>query len=212
VMNNQTAILRVTRDIIYFTLTPSNTPITVSGSGLGGVAVQPAFTTTPNVAAEGFMMAVLPQINDVDAVVLNVRPTIRRRVDSVRDPNPALQGNATQNDIPVFETREFDSILRLQSGEIAVLAGLMQDFVQGNESGIPGIRSIPFIGEALSNRADLSAKTELVIFLRATVIRDPSLDGDFRSFRDQLPREDFFQKPNPQRVAPPLPPGSELRK
>ncbi len=32
VMNNQTAILRVTRDIIYFTLTPSTTPVTVGGA------------------------------------------------------------------------------------------------------------------------------------------------------------------------------------
>jgi general secretion pathway protein D len=211
VLNNQTAILRVTRDIIYFTLTPSTTPVTVTGSGLGGVTIPASFTTTPNVAAEGFMMAVLPQINDVEAVVLNVRPTIRRRVDSVRDPNPALQGQATQNDIPIFETREFDSILRLQSGEIAVLAGLMQDFAQTNDSGIPGIRSIPLVGEALSNRAELSAKTELVIFLRATVIRDPSIDGDFRAYRDQVPREDFFSRPNPQRTAPPVLPGQDPR-
>jgi general secretion pathway protein D len=207
VMNNQTAILRVTRDIIYFTLTPSTTPVTVAG---GTAVIAPSFTTTPNIAAEGFMMAVLPQINDVEAVVLNVRPTIRRRVDSVRDPNPALQGAGTQNDIPVFETREFDSILRLQSGEIAVLAGLMQDFSQTGDSGIPGVRSIPIIGEALSNRADLSTKTELVIFLRATVIRDPSLEGDFRGFREQLPREDFFQKPSPLRQAP-LPPLADPR-
>ncbi len=204
VMNNQTAILRVTRDIIYFTLTPSTTPVTVAG---GTAVIAPSFTTTPNIAAEGFMMAVLPQINDVEAVVLNVRPTIRRRVDSVRDPNPALQGAGTQNDIPVFETREFDSILRLQSGEIAVLAGLMQDFTQNSDSGIPGVRSLPIIGEVLSNRADLSAKTELVIFLRATVIRDPSLEGDFRAFRDQLPRDDFFSRPSPLRQ-PAQPPGS----
>jgi len=209
VMNNQTAILRVTRDIIYFTITPAATSVASVGSG---TVVAPAtFTTTPNIAAEGFMMAVLPQINEADAVVLNVRPTIRRRVDSVRDPNPALQGATTQNDIPVFETREFDSILRLQSGEIAVLAGLMQDFAQNSDSGIPGIRSIPIIGEALSNRAELSTKTELVIFLRATVIRDPSLEGDFRPFRDQLPREDFFSRPNPVRTAPPVLPGADPR-
>jgi MSHA biogenesis protein MshL len=207
VMNNQTAILRVTRDIIYFTLTPSTTPVTVAG---GTAVVAASFTTTPNIAAEGFMMAVLPQINETDSVVLNVRPTIRRRVDSVRDPNPALQGGTTQNDIPVFETREFDSILRLQSGEVAVLAGLMQDFAQRNDSGIPGIRSLPLIGEALSNRADLSTKTELVIFLRATVIRDPSLEGDFRGFREQLPGEDFFSKPSPLRQ-PPVPPGTDPR-
>jgi MSHA biogenesis protein MshL len=208
VLNNQTAILRVTRDIIYFTLTPSTTPVTVAG---GTAVVAASFTTTPNIAAEGFMMAVLPQINDADAVVLNVRPTIRRRVDSVRDPNPALQGQNTQNDIPVFETREFDSILRLQNGEIAVLAGLMQDFVQNNESGIPGVRSLPLVGELLTNRADLSAKTELVIFLRATVIRDPSLEGDFRNYRDQLPRDDFFRRPNPSRTAPPQMPAQDPR-
>ncbi len=209
VMNNQTAILRVTRDIIYFTITPSTQPITFAGSGAGGVTVNASFTTTPNIAAEGFMMAVLPQINDTDGVVLNVRPTIRRQVGSARDPNPALQGQATQNDIPLFETREFDSILRLQSGETAVLAGLMQDQVENTDTGIPGIRSIPIIGEALSSRSDLTRKTELVIFLRASVIRDPSIDGDFRRFRDQLPGGDFFTRPNPGRIAPPVGPAGE---
>ena len=206
VLNNQTAILRVTRDIIYFTITPSTQPITIAAGGTG-VTLQASFTTTPNVAAEGFMMTVLPQINETDSVVLNVKPTIRRQVGSARDPNPALQGQQTQNDIPLFETREFDSILRLQSGDTAVLAGLMQDQVENTDTGIPGVRSIPLIGEALSSRADLTRKTELVIFIRATVIRDPSVEGDFQTFRGQLPSADFFSKPNPQRVAPPVRPG-----
>ena len=210
VLNNQTAILRVTRDIIYFNITPSGTPVAVSGGGTA--VVQPSFTTTPNIAAEGFMMAVLPQVSAADSIVLNVRPTIRRRVDSVTDPNPALQPtasnpNAVPNVIPVFETREFDSMLRLQSGQIGVLAGLMQDIVENTDTGIPGIRSIPIIGEILSNRSDLSRKSELVIFLRATVIQDPSLDGDFRALRHQLPGGDFFAKPNPGKLEPPLGPG-----
>jgi len=205
VLNNQTAVLRVTRDIIYFNITPSTQPITIATGA--GAQVQASFTTTPQVAAEGFMMTVLPQINETDAIVLNVKPTIRRQVGTARDPNPALQGAATQNDIPLFETREFDSILRLQSGESAVLAGLMQDQAENTDTGIPGVRNIPFIGEILSQRTDLTKKTELVIFLRATVLRDPSLDGDFRGFREQVPTEDFFRKPNPQRVAPPVLPG-----
>lgn len=206
VLNNQTAILRVTRDIIYFTITPSTQPITVAGGGVP--VIQPSFTTTPNVAAEGFMMTVLPYINEHDAVVLNVKPTIRRRVDSAIDPNPALVGG-TPNTIPVFETREFDSILRLRSGETAVLAGLMQDSIDNRDAGIPGIHSIPIIGDVLAQKSELTTKTELVIFLRATVLRDPSLDGDFRDFRNQLPREDFFSKPNPGRAAPPLGPSGE---
>jgi general secretion pathway protein D len=204
VLNNQTAILRVTRDIIYFTVTPATQ--TVAATSLIAPTVEPAFTTTPNVAVEGFMMSVLPQINETDSVVLNVRPTIRRQVGSINDPNPALSRAGTTNAIPVFETREFDSILRLQSGEVAVLAGLMQDSLENTETGIPGVRSIPGIGQLLSQRTDLSRKTELVIFLRATVIRDPSVDGDFRNFRDLLPNQDFLLKPNPSRVAPPLGP------
>jgi general secretion pathway protein D len=214
VMNNQTATLRVTRDIIYFTVTPSTQPITFAGGGAGTNVVQASFTTTPNIAAEGFMMAVLPQINESDAIVLNVRPTIRRRVDSVRDPNPALQVSPTNptaipNEIPIFETREFDSILRLQSGQLGVLAGLMQDVAENTDSGIPGIRSLPLIGELFSNKAQLSRKSELVIFLRATVIHEPSIDGDFRRFREQVPADDYFRKPNPGRVAPPLGPKGE---
>ena len=205
VMNNQTAILRVTRDIIYFTMTPSSAATAVTGGGTA--VVQPSFTTSPQIAAEGFMMAVLPQINSTEAIVLNVRPTIRRQVGVARDPNPALQGLATQNDIPVFETREFDSVLRLQSGQVGVLAGLMQDIVEQTDTGIPGVRSLPFIGEILSNRSQLSRKTELVIFLRATVIYDPSMEGDFRSLKNQLPGEDFLRKPNPQRNEPPTGPG-----
>ena len=212
VLNNQTAILRVTRDIIYFTVTPSTQPITFAGGGAGTNVVQASFTTTPNIAAEGFMMAVLPQINQSDSVVLNVRPTIRRRVDSVKDPNPALQVSPTNptaiaNEIPVFETREFDSILRLQSGQVGVLAGLMQDIVENTDSGIPGLRSLPVIGELFSNRSQLSRKTELVIFLRATVIRDPSLEGDFAGLRNHLPTADFLARPNPAKVEPPLGPG-----
>src|SRR5213075_3600181 len=67
VLNNQTAILRVTRDIIYFTIVAAQGTVTASGSGTTVVS-QPTFNTTPTVAAEGFMMAVLPQFNASDAV------------------------------------------------------------------------------------------------------------------------------------------------
>jgi general secretion pathway protein D len=200
VLNNQTALLRVTRDIVYFTITPSSTPVTIAATA-GVPTIQLPFSTTPNVAAEGFMMSVLPQINEADTVVLNVRPSIRRRVAFATDPNPALAASSP-NLIPIFETREMDSILRIQSGQIAMLGGLMQDQVDSTEDGIPGVRNIPGIGQLLSQRKDQTRKTELVIFLRATVIREASMDGDFRRFSDLLPGSDFFLKPNPSRDSP----------
>jgi general secretion pathway protein D len=195
VLNNQTAMLRVTRDIVYFTITPSTAPVTITSGGIGAPVVPIAFTTTPNVAAEGFMMSVLPQINEADAIVLNVRPTIRRKVADQADPNPAL--TTVPNNIPVFETREMDSVLRMQSGQTAVLGGLMQDSVENVEDGIPGLSQIPFLRDLFSQQRKVNRKTELVIFLRATVIRDASLDGDYRSFRELLPDRDFLRKPNP---------------
>jgi len=197
VLNNQTALLRVTRDIVYFTITPSQAPVTITSGGVGAPVVPVAFTTTPNVAAEGFMMSVLPQISDADTVVLNVRPTIRRKVADQVDPNPALAAQQTQNLIPVFETREMDSVLRIQSGQTAVLGGLMQDSVENIEDGVPGLSQIPFIRDIFSQQRKVNRKTELVIFLRVTVIRDASLQGDYQAFRELLPGNDFLRKPNP---------------
>ena len=207
VLNNQAALLRVTRDIVYFTITPSTTSSSGAAGGGATILTTPAFTTTPNVAAEGFMMSVLPQISEADTVVLNVRPTIRRRVGDQPDPNPALIGataaTTRQNLIPIFETREFDSILRIQSGQTAVLGGLMQDSVDNTEDTIPLINRIPLIGWLFAQEKRVNRKTELVIFLRATVIRDASVEGDYAGFRSYLPGDDFLRRPNPARPPDP---------
>jgi general secretion pathway protein D len=140
-------------------------------------------------------MSVLPQINEAEGIMLNVRPTIRRRVTSAFDPNPALAAAGTVNEIPVFETREFDSMLRIQSGQTAVLGGLMQDSVESVEDTIPGINRIPFFGKLFAQERKVTRKTELVIFLRATVIRDASVEGDYARLRNLLPTENFLTRP-----------------
>ena len=45
--------------------------------------------------------------------------------------------------------------------------------------------------------ASSNQKTELVIFLRPLVIRDPSLEGDYRGYRVFVPGDDFMSQPNP---------------
>jgi len=200
VLNNQTALLRVTRDLVYFTLTPQQ--VSVGATGGGTVNVTPTFSSTPAVAAEGFMMGVLPHIGADDEIVLNVRPTIRRKVGDAADPNPELKKVDVTNNIPVFETREFESVLRVPSGEIAVLGGLMQDVMENVEGGVPLISDIPLIGWIFKQTRQVTRKTELVIFIRPTVIKDASIDGDFGRFRSHLPTERFFTKPDPARKPP----------
>jgi MSHA biogenesis protein MshL len=218
VLNNQAAVMRVTNDLVYFTIQPGTT--SVSNAGTGSVVAPPTFTTTPNVSPEGLIMSVVPQISDSDIVLLDVRPTIRRHIGDQQDPNPALAnpcstGAVLGSDcskivslIPVMQTREMESLLRLQSGQIAVLGGLMEDTRSSVEDTVPGVNRVPFLGDLFQQRHDTNKKTELVIFLRATVVRDASLEGEFAAFRDQLPGKDFLSKPNPAREAPLVMPGN----
>ena len=78
----------------------------------------------------------------------------------------------------------------------------MQDSLENTEDMIPGISRIPLFGHLFAQQRKLNRKTELVIFLRATVIRDASIEGDYRSFRELLPDRDFLRKPNPGRDQP----------
>jgi MSHA biogenesis protein MshL len=195
VLNNQTAVLKVVDNLVYFTI-QAQTQTTTNAPSLT------TFTTTLNSVPVGFIMTLVPQISEADTVVLNLRPTISRKIGDVADPNPALAAASVTSLIPVIQTREMESVLRVQSGQVAVLGGLMQDAVTNIEDTIPGVRDIPGLGALLSQRKDLNQKTELVIFLRPVVIRDASIDGDFAGYRNLLPGADFFSKPNPSRIRP----------
>jgi general secretion pathway protein D len=130
-------------------------------------------------------MSVTPQINSNESVMLNVRPTISRVNRFVNDPNPALLVN---NPIPEIQVREMESLLRMNNNQIAVLGGLMQDEARDRTNAIPGVSRLPLLGKAFETKTKEYGKTELVIFLRPVVIRNPSLDGDldlYKTFLDQ---------------------------
>ena len=155
------------------------------------------FTTTLNTVPVGFIMSVVTQISENDSVTLGMRPIISRKIGDVPDPNPSLAAAGVTSLVPVIQSREMESILSMQSGQVAVLGGLMQDQRSLTEDTIPGVNRLPGLGTLLEQRKDLNTKTELVIFLRATVIRDPSIDGDYQRLRELMPGKDYFTKPNP---------------
>ena len=191
VLNNQTAILKVVNNLVYFTIGATTTP------GSLGVPAVTTFTSTPNTVAVGFVMSVTPQIDDHDSVSINVRPTISRIIRYVNDPNPALAAAGVLNPVPEVQTREMESILKVPNQQIAVMGGLMQDSSTNNEDAVPGVSGIPFLGELFRYRNELQRKSELVIFLRPVVLHEASLDGDFQEYRRFLPGQDFFSRPNP---------------
>jgi MSHA biogenesis protein MshL len=187
VLNNQTAVLKVVDNLVYFTLQSQISQATV---GAGGSNLQ-SFTTTPNTVPIGVVMSVTPQVNESGEVNINVRPTISSLIRYVPDPNPSLNAAGIPNQgIPEIQVREMESMLQINSGNTAVLGGLMQDQIQRNTDKTPGLSNIPGIGRLFTGRNDFSRKTELVIFLRPTVIKSASLESDeLQSYQRFLPEQ-----------------------
>lgn len=187
VLNNQTAMLRVVDNNVWFNINSSSTPCTVAGC----VPIT-TYTTTVNTVQVGFTMSVTPEISDNNSVLLNVRPTITRRLADATDPTPNLGAGVT-NKVPQLSTREMESVLRIENNQIAVLGGLMEDSTDKQTQQVPVLGDIPILGNLFKSRNDTTKKTELVIFLRPVIIKDASVSGDYGEFRHILPTEHFFE-------------------
>ncbi len=183
VLNNQTAMLKVVDNNVFFSIKVTPAVINANGSITTPATYESKLETVP----VGFVMSVTPQIADTDEVTLNVRPTITRIVGYVRDPNPALvQGNVISQ-VPVIQAREIESILKVYSGDISVLGGLMQDSVDNAKDTVPGVGRLPILGNIFANRNEQVSKTELVIFIRPVVVKNASINGDYKDYRYLLP-------------------------
>ncbi|MBX9848565.1 MAG: secretin N-terminal domain-containing protein [Rhodocyclaceae bacterium] len=187
VLNNQSALLKVVENYVYFSVKSD-----IASSTVAGVAPVKAFTTTPQSVSVGLVMVVTPQISENNSITLNVRPSITSISAFADDPNPDL---TIKNQVPMIRTREIESIMRVEDGEIAVLGGLMQERIDFKTNRVPLVGGIPVLGEVFSARENVSQKTELVIFLRPVVIKDPSVNGDYKSYRNMLPNSDFMTRP-----------------
>jgi len=178
-LNNQTAILKVVDNIIYFT---TEVEITETDT-----RTRETFETEINTVPVGLVMSVTPQISENNVVMLNIRPTISRIINFKVDPNPALAAAGTVNQIPEIQVREIETILKINHGDIGVIGGLMQDTTNQIKKGVPVLSQLPLVGDFFSYRDDQYEKTELVIFLRPIVVKDASLSGDLRDYRRYLP-------------------------
>lgn len=168
-MNQQAAVLKVIDNRVYFT-----TDVQTSAPTQNSPAFS-TFTTQVQTVPVGFLMTVTPQIADNNAIQLRVRPTLSRIVGFVQDPNPALQQLNIVSRVPEVQTREMESILRLKSGEMALLGGLRQKEHSGLNRDIP---DAPELLHPLSQSASRSENhIELVVLLKATVIDSASIQN-----------------------------------
>ncbi len=185
-LNNQPAVLKVVDNEVYFeisvdTTTTDTQVVTTVDSDVRTVSV-------------GLVMTVTPQIGESEAVTLNVRPTITRVREFKDDPGVAFalaqidDPPPLSSGVPVVQVRETETVMRVGTGQMAVLGGLMQDRRFKDDESVPGLSEVPGVGELFKFREREQTKTELVVFLRPTVIRSPDIERDFSSFQRYLPK------------------------
>jgi general secretion pathway protein D len=110
----------------------------------------------------GIILRVLPRANANGNIVLE----IEQEISSV---SPASVGTLT----PTISQRKVKSSIAVTSGQTVLLAGLISETENKQRQGIPILDSIPGVGDAFSHQNTTRNRTELILFIRPTLIRDP---------------------------------------
>ncbi len=164
-LNNQSSVLKVVDNRVYFTVNVERHRTEKEDEVITATDIH----TVP----VGLVMNVTPYIDEYDHIMLNVRPTLSRILGFANDPNPELAAANVKNSVPEIQVREMESMLRVSSGKLAIIGGLMQDVVEESETRLPGLGSIPLLGHLFTQRTRQRRQTELLIVLRPTVMHSP---------------------------------------
>ena len=196
VLNNQMAQLKVASNQVFFQLQVNIQPATQTTQAL--TTVQSQIKTVP----VGLIMNVQPAVDPLTRrISLNLRPSITRITGYVNDPgvaisvavaqqqNPNSQIPTVTSPIPIIEAREMDSVVNMESGQTMVMGGLMQEQAQNAREGVPGLADVPIIGRLAGSNSRTNSVSELVVFIRATLVNAPGTvaDEDIRLYRTFTP-------------------------
>ena len=149
VLDNQPATLQVGDQVPYSTgtatvLTANNTVV-----------------NTIDYKNTGIILRVLPRANANGNIVLD----IEQEISSVA--NAGLNGLT-----PTISQRRVKSSIAVTSGQTVLLAGLISESETKGRQGIPVLDQIPGVGDAFAHQTNNRKRTELILFIRPTLVRD----------------------------------------
>ena len=112
----------------------------------------------------GVKLVVRPQINAGGSITL----FLRQEVSSI---NGVLTDSASDL---VLNKRELETTLVVDDGDIAVAGGLLDQNDRLSVDGVPGLSSLPVIGNLFRSTSRQRGRTNLMVFIRPTIIRSPA--------------------------------------
>ena len=170
-LDNQEAYITVGQNVPFVTGSYTNT-------GAGGDGAQNPFQTIQRENV-GITLTVKPNINEGDSVVLDISQEVS-----------SLSGlSAVASDL-ITNERKIQTKVLAQDNRVVVLGGLIKEDVQDGTQKVPFLGDIPYLGRLFRTDAVKATKTNLLIFIRPTIIRDNgALQGasaeKYRYIRDQ---------------------------
>jgi general secretion pathway protein D len=169
-----------------------NVPFITGQYALSGAATTPTPFQTVERRDVGLTLRVKPQISEGGTVRLQ----IYQEVSSV-DATTANPAGVTTN------KRAVESMVLVDDGQIVVIGGLIQDSVKDGVEKVPVLGSIPLLGALFTYKTRSRTKTNLMVFLRPTVLRDAKRAESLTGSRyDYILGEQIKAAPPPN---PPLP-------
>jgi MSHA biogenesis protein MshL len=118
--------------------------------------------------------------------MLHIRPSI----SNVTEKNKQINlGSAGVFNLPLASSRtnETDSIVRVREGNIVAIGGLMEQTQTNDSAKVPGAGDVPIVGELFSQGKKALQKRELVVLLKATIIRgDKDWSQDMHDTAERL--------------------------
>jgi len=166
-LHNQKAVIKAGSDEFFVTGVKTDTTTGTATTTSTNVELTPFFS--------GVALDVTPQISEDGTVLLHVHPT----VSEVQDQTKRVSFGNSTSDLPLAfsQIRESDSVVRAKNGQVIVIGGLMRETRKRNDYKMPGLGSVPVIGNLFKSKRDASTTVELVLLLRAIVVGDDEWDG-----------------------------------
>ncbi|WP_057832770.1 type II secretion system secretin GspD [Colwellia sp. TT2012] len=171
------SILTLDNEEAYF-IVGQEIPI-ITGSATGSNNSNP-FQTVERLEV-GIKLRVTPQVNEGNAIQL----IIEQEVSSV--------SGSTGVDIAINK-REIKTTVMTDSGATIVLGGLIDEDVQESVQKVPILGDIPFIGHLFKSTTNTTRKRNLMVFLRATIVRDAGLMAEISESKYNFIRADQIRK------------------
>ncbi|MGB9430303.1 MAG: type II secretion system secretin GspD [Gammaproteobacteria bacterium] len=155
-LDNQEADIKVAQQVPFVTGQYTNT----TGSTTTGAAVINPFQTVQRQDV-GLELKITPQINEGNSVLLKIDQVISN-----------LTGTSVGGQ-PVTNTREIKTSVMASDREIVVLGGLIEDDLIESEQHVPVLGSIPLLGNLFKYRSTTDTKSNLMLFIQPTILRNP---------------------------------------